>query len=101
VKEEGPKYGLGHSPPIERRPGGQYAVSDPRARAEILKLREDPAVSSVMAGALATRNSAELSGVLGRKPTTGELYVAHFLGANGAPTPPAIWECGSGCRRSD
>lgn len=85
VKEEGPKFGLGQfAAAIERRPDGQYAVSDPRARAQILKLREDPGVSSVMAGALATRNAAELSSVLGRKPTAGELYVAHFLGANGA-----------------
>ena len=85
VKEEGAKYGLGQfAAAIERRPDGQYSVSDPRARAQILKLREDPAVSSVMAGALATRNSAELSSTLGRKPTSGELYIAHFLGAGGA-----------------
>jgi hypothetical protein len=85
VKEEGPKYGLGQfAAAIERRPDGQYSVRDPRARAQILKLREDPAVSSVMAGALATRNSAELSSTLGRKPTSGELYLAHFLGAGGA-----------------
>jgi hypothetical protein len=85
VKEEGPKYGLGQfAAAIERRPDGQYAVSDPNARAEILKLREDPAISSVMAGALAKRNSAELTDTLGRKPTAGELYLAHFLGAGGA-----------------
>ena len=85
VKEEGPKYGLGQfAAAIERRPDGQYSVSDRAARAEILKLREDPAVSSVMAGALAKRNSIELSETLGRKPTGGELYLAHFLGAGGA-----------------
>jgi hypothetical protein len=37
-----------------------------------------------MAGAFASRNAAELQGVLGRQPTSGELYIAHFLGANGA-----------------
>jgi hypothetical protein len=85
VKEEGPKYGLGQlANAIERRPDGQYAVSNPAARSEILKLREDPAISSVMAGALAKRNSAELAETLGRKPTGGELYLAHFLGAGGA-----------------
>lgn len=85
VKEEGPKFGLGQfAAAIERRPDGQYSVHDPRARAQILKLREDPAVSSVMAGALANRNSTELSSTLGRKPTSGELYLAHFLGAGGA-----------------
>jgi hypothetical protein len=85
VKEEGPKFGLGQfAAAIERRADGQYSVKDPRARAQILKLREDPVVSSVMAGALASRNSAELSSALGRKPTAGELYIAHFLGAGGA-----------------
>jgi hypothetical protein len=37
-----------------------------------------------MAGALAGRNAAELQDALGRKPTQGELYLAHFLGAGGA-----------------
>lgn len=85
VKEEGPKFGLGrYADAIERRPGGRYGVRDPLARAEILKLREDPRVSSVMAGALARRNAAELADTLGRRPTAGELYLAHFLGAGGA-----------------
>lgn len=85
VKEAGPKYGLGaQAAAIERGGDGQYRVSDPAARAQILKLREDPQISAVMAGALAARNSAELSGTLGRQPTSGELYLAHFLGAGGA-----------------
>jgi hypothetical protein len=85
VKEEGPKYGLGgYAAAIERGPGGQYFVRDPIARGQILKLREDPAVASVMAGALANRNAAELSGALGRRPNASELYLAHFLGASGA-----------------
>jgi hypothetical protein len=84
VKEEGPKYGLGsHAASIESS-GGQYFVRDPAVRAQILKLRENPEVSSVMAGALAKRNGEELSRTLGRKPTAGELYLAHFLGASGA-----------------
>jgi hypothetical protein len=85
VKEEGPKYGLGsHAASIEQGSGGQYFVRDPAVRAQILKLRENPEVSSVMAGALAKRNGEELSRTLGRKPTAGELYLAHFLGASGA-----------------
>ena len=85
VKEEGPKFGLGREAgAIERRADGGYAVRDPRARAQILKMREDPEISSVMAGALAKRNAAELQGALGRRPTSGELYLAHFLGAGGA-----------------
>lgn len=85
VKEEGPKFGLGRfADAIQRGPDGQYRVESPIARAQILKLRENPQVSSVMAGALASRNAAELQPLLGRKPTSGELYLAHFLGANGA-----------------
>ena len=85
VKEEGAKFGLGrHADAITRGADGQYRVNDPRARAQILKLRDDPKISSVMAGALAKRNAAELSESLGRKPTSGELYLAHFLGAGGA-----------------
>jgi hypothetical protein len=85
MKEEGPKFGLGgYAASIEAGPSGQYFVRDPIARAHILKLREDPEVSSVMAGALAKRNSDDLSRTLGRKPTGGELYLAHFLGASGA-----------------
>jgi hypothetical protein len=85
VKEEGPKFGLGkYAALIDRLAGGEYTVRDPQARAHLLKLREDPEISSVMAGALARRNAQELSRALGRKPTKGELYLAHFLGAGGA-----------------
>ena len=85
VKEEGPKYGLERlASAVERGADGEYRVSDPNARAQILKLREDPKISSLMAGALAARNSEELTNTLGRKPTSGELYLAHFLGAGGA-----------------
>jgi hypothetical protein len=85
VKEEGPKYGLGnYAAAIEQSASGQYFVRDPAVRGQILKLRENPEVSSVMAGALAKRNAEELTRTLGRKPTAGEVYLAHFLGANGA-----------------
>jgi len=37
-----------------------------------------------MAGAFANSNAKVLTDRLGRKPTDGELYMAHFLGASGA-----------------
>ena len=37
-----------------------------------------------MAGAFANSNAKVLTDRLGRKPTDGELYIAHFLGASGA-----------------
>lgn len=59
-------------------------VRDPAARAQIMAMRSDPQLASLMAGELANDNAAYLSGVLGRAPDHSELYLAHFLGAEGA-----------------
>lgn len=81
VKEVGARYGLDRqAAAIEKTGRGKYVVRDPGMRSAILKLRDDPKLSAIMAGALANRNSAALSASLGRKPTSGELYIAHFLG---------------------
>jgi hypothetical protein len=85
VKEEGPKLGLNkQASAIATRPDGTHVVPDPAARQAILSLRDDPKVSSVMAGAFTQRNRDTLAADLGRSPTAGDLYVAHFLGARGA-----------------
>ena len=68
---------------VEARPG-RYEVADPAARQQILDLRNDPKVAAVMAGAFTQRNAAQLAATLGRAPTQGELYAAHFLGPSGA-----------------
>lgn len=60
------------------------AVRDPAMRAQIMALRADPQLASLMAGELANDNAAYLAGVLGRAPDHAELYLAHFLGADGA-----------------
>src|SRR6202171_883534 len=75
VKEEGPRYGLAQqASAIDKTASGGLTVSDPAKRAEILKLRDDPNVSALMAGALAGRNSDYLASSMGREPTSGELY---------------------------
>ena len=38
----------------------------------------------MMAGALTQKNAEYLERKIGREPTDGELYMAHFLGAHGA-----------------
>ena len=82
LKEEGPKYGLGDlSSFIQRDQSGAYSVADPDARSHIMALREDPEVSAIMAGALTQRNASDLASTIGRSPTNGELYIAHFLGS--------------------
>ncbi len=85
MKEAGPKYGLDkYSDQIKQGKNGKFYVSDPQMRREILDLRKDPEISSMMAGALTQKNASYLERRIGRDPTDGELYMAHFLGANGA-----------------
>ncbi len=64
--------------------GGDYQVSDPQARAQILKLREDPQIAADLAAAFTKSNGDYLQAKFGRMPSAGELYIAHFLGAQGA-----------------
>lgn len=85
VKEEGEKHGLGqYADQIVRNSNGRYQVPDAGARREILALRHDPETSAAMAGELTLRNRQHLVRSLGREPSEGELYIAHFLGARDA-----------------
>ena len=85
VKEAGSQLSYGnYADAITRSSSGAYSVSDPAARTAILKLRDDPAASSAMAGVLTQSNSFRLTGKIGRRPTDGELYMAHFMGVGGA-----------------
>jgi len=85
MKQAGPSLGYGqYAAAITKTASGRYEVADPAMRSEILKLRNDPTVNAVMAGAFTQANAALLSERLGRSPSEGELYIAHFLGAGGA-----------------
>ncbi len=59
-------------------------VRDPALREAVMALRFDPAAAALMAGELANDNRAALTGALGREPDAAELYLAHFLGSDGA-----------------
>lgn len=59
-------------------------VTDPALRSEVMALRFDPDASALMAAELANENRASLTATLGREPDAAELYVAHFLGTDGA-----------------
>ncbi|MHA6289634.1 hypothetical protein [Maricaulis sp. CAU 1757] len=63
---------------------GRYVVSDPEQRQRILDLRFDAVAASRMAGELAAENAGIIEARIGRPVDSGELYVAHFLGAGGA-----------------
>jgi len=85
MKQSGASLGYGkQADAISRTSSGRYVVNDPAMRNEIFALRKDPTANSLMAGAFANSNAKVLTERLGRKPTDGELYMAHFLGASGA-----------------
>lgn len=85
VKERGAELGYGrYASAITRLDSGHYVVGDPSARQTILNLRNDPAANAAMAGALTQMNGEKLASAIGRAPTDGELYMAHFLGVGGA-----------------
>jgi len=85
VKEAGSQLGYGkYADAISKNANGSYSVSDPTARAAIMKLRDDPDAASSMAGVLSQSNSFKLTGKIGRRPTDAELYMAHFMGVGGA-----------------
>jgi transglycosylase-like protein with SLT domain len=85
IKQYGGELGYGrYADAITTDGSGRYVVADPTMRSEILKLRNDPTANAVMAGAFTRANATALSERLGRAPSEGELYIAHFLGAGGA-----------------
>jgi hypothetical protein len=85
MKAAGNALGFGrHAAAISRGEDGRFEVQDPDARKAIMNLRGDAKVSAMMAGHYAQTNAAYLADGLGRAPTEGELYIAHFLGADGA-----------------
>jgi hypothetical protein len=51
---------------------------------ELLELRKNPELAIMASAALARDNNSIMKKVIGRDANAGELYMAHFLGANGA-----------------
>jgi len=85
VKNHGDEHGLGAlADQISQTKGGRYVVADRQVRRDILALRYDPEIAATMAGEFTKESQAILKKALGREPTGGELYAAHFLGPDGA-----------------
>src|ERR1700749_4944241 len=85
MKQSGSSLGYSqYADAITKTASGKYEVQDPTMRSAILKLRNDPAANAAMAGAFTKENATLLSQKLGRVPSEGELYIAHFLGVGGA-----------------
>ena len=84
LDRHGEALGFGREAAAIRTDGGRARIVDGDMRSHIMALRFDPRASALMAGALASDNRAALSDALGRDPQPSELYLAHFLGQNGA-----------------
>lgn len=85
LKKNGEELGLAdYAQHIRVDTSGKYRVDNKNLKKQILDLRHDPEVSALVAGALAKDNASGLSSNLGRDPSAGELYLAHFLGVNGS-----------------
>lgn len=85
IKEHGAEHGLGqYADQISQTKSGRYVVADRQIRREILALRYDPEISATMAGEFTQDSADTLRKSLGREPSGGELYAAHFLGPGGA-----------------
>jgi hypothetical protein len=81
LKKHGAKYGYArYAELIQQGTDGRYHVEGADARKAVMDLRFDPHAASLMAGELTSDHAAYLRGRVGRNPTAGELYAAHFLG---------------------
>lgn len=85
LKKHGAKYGYArYADLIQQGSDGRYRVAGDEARKTVLGLKLDPHAASLMAGELASDHASYLRGRVGRSPTSGELYAAHFLGPQGS-----------------
>jgi len=85
LKVHGAKHGYGaYADQITKGRDGRYHVNDPAARKQVLGLRYDAQANALMGAELTAGHAAYLKGRIGRDPTQGELYAAHFLGPEGA-----------------
>jgi hypothetical protein len=84
VRDKGAQYGLGDLASQIQTTDSGPRVADPSVRRQILALRNDPTVASEMAAEYAKANGTQLQQDLGRAVSSTDLYMAHFLGTNGA-----------------
>lgn len=85
LKKHGSKYGYDrYANLISQGADGRYRVEGDEARKAVLGLKMDPHAASLMAGELTSDHASYLRGRVGRSPTAGELYAAHFLGPQGS-----------------
>lgn len=81
VNKYGDKYGLSD---LASQINDKGKVACNTVKKEILELRKDPELCSLMAAELAADNKAHLEKTTGKTAGATELYMAHFMGPSGA-----------------
>lgn len=85
VRQFGAQYGIPEAAEaVTSTASGAPRISDPVMRARVLDLRKDPKFAAAMAAEFAKANQEHLRASTGREPSATDLYMAHFLGAQGA-----------------
>jgi len=89
VRIHGAKYGIGeYADQVEHvvNTGGrrQPVIHDPRVAQHVLDLRYNPRIAALLAAEYLRKNMRRLSYSLDREPGRTDLYLTHFLGAEGA-----------------
>jgi len=84
LRRYGPKYGYTSEAEAIQIIRGRPVVSDSTDRERILRLRRIPYLSALMAGEMITTHRQILANKGARDPPFAELYIAHFLGVQGA-----------------
>lgn len=85
VRQFGGKYGVAEAADaIGQSSSGAPRVADPATRERILEMRKDPKLAAAMAAEFTKANQEHLRATLGREPSATDLYMAHFLGPQGA-----------------
>jgi len=102
LKRHGPTHGYArYSALIQQGSDGKFHVpGGPEARKAVMDLRFDPGAAAVMAGELAADHASYLRGRVGREPSGGELYAAHFLGPQGSAKLIEAYEANPGANAS-
>jgi hypothetical protein len=84
IKAFGPKHGFEAEAAIIETTDGKPAIADEAERTRVLNLRRDPYVAAVMAAEMLRRDAALIGLKIGRELNATEMYLAHFLGLDGA-----------------
>ena len=84
LRRFGPKHGYTAEADSIQIVQGRPIVSDPKQRQEVLSLRRDRCLCPLIAGEMITTHRETLAGKVVRDPSFAELYMAHFLGVQGA-----------------